>query len=497
MKENKFRVIIKKSFNNDEIKELIRSLPVCLHFVNSNIGANALTVKTAINIIKSKVLISKFNGACVDLFFPEFSIASHNNYNSLQLSKDNFFRKFLNKLKSSLVLSKDSEENYNNQNCINVFDKNKPTILVFPAFLAVGGVEKNTLSVIKELKNYYNFIVISTEKLNSNQGSMLIDYLNECIVLPFDILFRRNQYVDALDMINDILKPNFIWICNGSVWLNSHIGKIREIFFDAVFIDQQIYDTDEGWINTYDSCVHHMDSIIAINQKIQSKLSITYPSRKNDITLIYPVVDTERFNANNINTNSSQLTELRKRLNIHESDFVVSMIARMSDQKNPLRLLRLAKEIQNNKLDQIKILMIGSGSLDSEIDLFIKKHSIKNVIKTGFREDIPALHKISDALILLSNYEGLPISILEALINQLPVFATDTGDTRTVINEFSCGKIIRVNQSTNQDFIDFMQFYEDIDSYKDALKLNSSLLKQKFSIKHISSQYKKLFSSKP
>ena len=129
--------------------------------------------------------------------------------------------------------------NYNN-----IIDNKKPTILVFPAFLAVGGVEKNTLSVIKELKKDYNFIVISTEELQESQGSMLAEYLSECLVLPLDIISTRSQYLDILSHLNVLFAPDFVWICNGSVWLNNNIANLKKIFDNSHFIDQQIYDTE-------------------------------------------------------------------------------------------------------------------------------------------------------------------------------------------------------------------------------------------------------------
>ena len=130
----------------------------------------------------------------------------------------------------------------------------------------------------------------------------------------------------------------------------------------------------------------------SINQKIRTKLSSLYPSRQEDISLIYPVVDANRFTTMQDNLVSSEISKLKDTFNIQESDFVVSMIARMSDQKNPLRLLRLAKEIKNNDLNHI-VFDDRFWRSRSEINSFIKRNSIKNVIRTGFREDISLLHK--------------------------------------------------------------------------------------------------------
>lgn len=48
-----------------------------------------------------------------------------------------------------------------------------------------------------------------------------------------------------------------------------------------------------------------------------------------------------------------------------------------------------------------------------------------------------------DVLLCTSNYESLPLSIIEALSMSIPVISTNVGDVPYVLNKIKCGLIIK------------------------------------------------------
>jgi glycosyltransferase involved in cell wall biosynthesis len=51
------------------------------------------------------------------------------------------------------------------------------------------------------------------------------------------------------------------------------------------------------------------------------------------------------------------------------------------------------------------------------------------------------LFAVMSGLLSVSEYEGLPISMLEAIAMGVPVFSTDVGDVGIILNEYQCGEI--------------------------------------------------------
>lgn len=70
------------------------------------------------------------------------------------------------------------------------------------------------------------------------------------------------------------------------------------------------------------------------------------------------------------------------------------------------------------------------AALEKEIDA---RGMRKHVTLLGQRDDIPALLQAADLYVSSSHWEGLPISILEAMAAGLPVVATDVGDNARIV----------------------------------------------------------------
>lgn len=126
---------------------------------------------------------------------------------------------------------------------------------------------------------------------------------------------------------------------------------------------------------------------------------------------------------------------LKQHAGFETDDFVVCMIARMTEQKDPLTFIRAIDHLK--EVRKIKALVVGDGELLQDARVLAHKLQISDKIHfTGFRKDIHQILSWADAYCLPSLWEGLPIGILEAMSSGCAVLASNvTGNKEIVTDE--------------------------------------------------------------
>jgi len=272
---------------------------------------------------------------------------------------------------------------------------------------------------IGPFKEKFNKLSVNTYSLNVT---------NICDLHSFLRLFRLFKKINP-----DILHTNLFY---------SHImGRLVSIFFGFkvigtihntlhynLFMQFLLKITD--FLNDYN---------IAVCKKVKKVLLEKKISKPNKIKVIYNSVVYDRYQ------NELDLTEIDKYKNdlaLKNNDKVLISIGRLENPKGYLNLIKSIKII-DNKYDNYKLLIIGKGNLYQALKKEIKKNNLEQKIKLlSEREDIEKLLKISDIYIMSSLWEGLPISLLEAMASGLPVIATKVGGINEVVKNNKNGLLI-------------------------------------------------------
>ena len=106
--------------------------------------------------------------------------------------------------------------------------------------------------------------------------------------------------------------------------------------------------------------------------------------------------------------------------------------ARFVPQKDHLLLLSALREIEGNW----RLLLVGDGPLRSRVEQAARDYGLSSRIHfLGQRDDIHSLLTSADLFILPSKWEGLPLSILEAMRAGLPVIATEIGGVAEAVTD--------------------------------------------------------------
>jgi glycosyltransferase involved in cell wall biosynthesis len=119
-------------------------------------------------------------------------------------------------------------------------------------------------------------------------------------------------------------------------------------------------------------------------------------------------------------------------------DFVVLTPARLHPQKGHAYLLRAAVQVPG-----ATFVLAGDGPLRAELEAEARDLGIAGrCVFLGQRADVPALLAAADLFVLPSLFEGLPVSVLEAMAAELPVVATAIGGTDEAITSEESGLLV-------------------------------------------------------
>ncbi|MGV3771819.1 MAG: glycosyltransferase family 4 protein [Verrucomicrobiales bacterium] len=136
--------------------------------------------------------------------------------------------------------------------------------------------------------------------------------------------------------------------------------------------------------------------------------------------------------------------KLREEFQIRPDQVIFTMIAEFNPGKRHADLFRAMQQL--NRKDYC-VLLAGRGKLMEKMKDLGKDLGILDQLRfLGFRPDVPKLIKLSRAVILPSEREGLPRSILESLSSAVPVLGTDIRGINELLED-GCGVLVNVGDS--------------------------------------------------
>ncbi len=357
----------------------------------------------------------------------------------------------------------------------------RPVVFVLPAFLAVGGVERLTIETMRHLAQQWRFVVVTTEALRHEQGSMHPDASEVATIYDLAELTGPDYRLRALELLRDWHGPALVWIVNGAPWQVDHAAAIRAIFNDIPIIDQQVYDHEAGWINRYgDAGVRAADRFVAINQKIRRVMEGKYGIPSGQIDLVYHGADTSRAQRRDVDADT--VAGHRSRFGLDPAKPLFGMVGRLNAQKRPLDLVALAK-----KNPAIQFTWTGPGEMAGEVQAALAK--VPNMRLIPSQTDLRPIYEMMDGLVVTSEFEGLPLVVLEALSMGLPVMSSDVGAIKEVLDRYGSGTVYAPPGDLTALNVTFKAFRRALPEYRAAAVRMASQVAEDFSAGRMAREY--------
>lgn len=134
---------------------------------------------------------------------------------------------------------------------------------------------------------------------------------------------------------------------------------------------------------------------------------------------------------------------IRKELGVPEDRPVVIVVSRLVRHKGHPELLRAMEDVPGAELWVVGE-RLPSDHGDDLCPAFerAREHLGHRLRMLGYREDVPDLLAAADVFALPSHFEGLPMSVIEAMLTELPVVATDVRGPREQVVDGQTGYLV-------------------------------------------------------
>ena len=179
------------------------------------------------------------------------------------------------------------------------------------------------------------------------------------------------------------------------------------------------------------------DRLIAVSEQVKCDLVQYRVACSEKISVVPLGFDLEPFLSSEAHRGS-----FRREMNLNGSTRLVGIVGRLFPIKNH-RLFLDAAALVTVEEPASRFVVVGDGVLRQELDQYARDLSIRDmVIFTGWRRDLPRIYADLDVLVVSSDNEGTPVSVIESMASGCPVVATRVGGIPDVISDGDTGYLV-------------------------------------------------------
>jgi len=304
------------------------------------------------------------------------------------------------------------------------------------AKMELGGAQKRIIELMRETgKNGYLItgkggILYSKVKDEFKERHIALKYFKREINPVYDLLC-------LFELRNALIK---LHIRFGKVILHTHgskAGVIGRVASGSLPFCYSIHTVHGYPINPY---VHRFKRYIYLNaERIASLFG--------DIIITQAKVHIERSKKWGIGKrnefyhipNFIRIQDLKTKKREKSKEIVIGTIGNLKSQKNPIIWAKVALKV-TSKYSDVSFIYAGGGPLFEKVSKMI--YSNKRIKLLGWIDDLTELLSKIDIFFLPSRWEGMPRTVLEAMVSCLPVVASNVDGTNEIVKQSLTGFLV-------------------------------------------------------
>jgi glycosyltransferase involved in cell wall biosynthesis len=309
-----------------------------------------------------------------------------------------------------------------------------------------GGTQKHVFDIARKIdKSEFKIDLIYSTKRNKNFAPLSKDIFNNTYGLPIS---RTGSFSDIRNILNikKLIKENDYDIVHchstkaGFVGrLAAYLSKHPNVVYSPhgfMFCDTRIKLRRLLYLNLEKYLGYITNKIIAVSGS-ERDLALQHKIVPNEkIITLYNSIDPVDFD------DHVYINKVEEKLHEKNEDIILGTVGRLYYQKDPVTLIKSFKII-NNHFPNTKLVFVGDGPLLNKCQRLINELKLQDRIQlVGFQKNSKMYYKSFDIFVLSSHYEGLPYSLLEAMIMGIPCVGTDVVGIKDLIIHGKTGYLV-------------------------------------------------------
>ena len=224
-------------------------------------------------------------------------------------------------------------------------------------------------------------------------------------------------------------------------------------------------------------------AIVAVSGDLSSKLVRNYPKKK--VCLIPNGINIQKIKSS---------AEPATRLPGKESTFKIAYVGRLMKLKRVDLIVDAFECLADGNGDVYSLFIVGDGPEKDLIETKIQSSARKTDIHLlGHRDDVHAVMGQMDCLVIASDHEGLPMTVLEAIALKVSVVSHAVGAIPEVLDYGQCGYLI--NEQSAEAFATAIKQCDKDPNRKHKTNLAYQRVEQHYSDNKNASSYLELYQS--
>jgi len=152
---------------------------------------------------------------------------------------------------------------------------------------------------------------------------------------------------------------------------------------------------------------------------------------KRKFIILHNAVDVAKYHYN-----KGIREKLRLTFGIKKDCMVMGHLGKIYKPKNHPYLIRTFNEFQKLVPNSV-LFLVGDGVMRQEVESLVDLYGLREkVIFAGLRTDVPDMLQVMDCFVFPSIWEGLPLSVFEAMSSGLPCFISDRITKEVMISPY-------------------------------------------------------------